>query len=362
MERLQEDNSTAPSWVPKVFGFLGALLVGEGIILFISANWRAIPNSIKLLLLFGTLLGNYFLADRLKFGKGPRPGLAGALFLKGAIAYGAGIFLIAQLYHFHAEWRTGLLYWFFGALPLAYALDSRPVLWLSLGTLYLWLASRFWNDGDEVLLLFQALGAILVLVAVLHRQTFKHLRFAKVYFVLGSATVLATTLWITLWMSLGNFTADLSAEGAEFRAWQYTLLGLYVVLLIGILSRCLWHAERALWWLVLSLSFVLAPGIYLTWIDPQPGNEFLIAVILLFSAECLGLMFLGDALGVKAYLNLGVGFFVVLPLYYYFDERWEYLSRSIVFLVGGLGLVALGYWLDRKRRRNGTVREARSSP
>ena len=360
MERLQEDNSTAPSWVPKVFGFLGALLVGEGIILFISANWRAIPNSIKLLLLFGTLLGNYFLADRLKFGKGPRPGLAGALFLKGAIAYGAGIFLIAQLYHFHAEWRTGLLYWFFGALPLAYALDSRPVLWLSLGTLYLWLTSRFWEDG-EVLILLQALGAILVLIAVLHRQAFKLLRFTKVYFVLGSATVLATTLGITLLMSLREFRFDLGLEEREFRTWQYTLLGLYAVLFLGILSRRLWLADRALRWVVLFLPLVLAPGIYLTWIDPQPGNRFLLAVILLFSAECLGLMFLGDALGVKAYLNLGVVFFVVLPLYYYFDERWEYLSRSIFFLAGGVGLIALGYWLDTKRR-HATGHEGRGSP
>jgi len=140
----------------RLFAVLGGLLVGTGLILFFSSNWRAITNLGKLALIFGCMSAAYAIAYRLKFKSPPLPGLAAGLFFLGAIAYGSGIYLIAQIYNFHADWRVGILYWFLGTLPLAYAVDSRPVLWLSLGTLFLWLGLKF--DFARTMVLYQVLG------------------------------------------------------------------------------------------------------------------------------------------------------------------------------------------------------------
>ncbi len=338
----------------KLLAFLGALLIGEGMVLFISANWRAIPNIFKLVLIFGSIISAYVLGDRLRFGKSPLMGLSAALFFKGALAFGVGIFLVAQIYNFHAEWRAGILYWFLGSLPLAYVLGSRPILWLSLGTLLLWLAAGFSLEG-ETIILFQALGAVLVLVAVPHWTPWPFPRFAKIYFSLGSALILTTTLW----MALGFFGASFFyLEASEKFLWYYgVLLTLGVVFACGIAVRCWELLDRSRRTLVLLLPVVLAPGILhvsRNAFGPIAGHRTsdaeLACVTLLLVLECVGVMLFGDSVGTKAYLYIGLTYFLILSVYEYFNDRWEYLTRSLFFLAGGVTLVLVGYFFERKRR------------
>lgn len=330
----------------RLFAALGALLVGTGLILFFSSNWRAIPDGGKLTLILGSILGAHLLAFRLKFKSPGSPGLAAGLFLLGSIAYGSGIFLVAQIYNFHAEWRAGILLWFLGTLPLAYAVDSRPVLWLSLGALVFWISSEF--ALLRVTVLQQALGGILILVAFRHWHPFRLPRFAKIYFTLGSGLILYTTLVLSFESVVAAFTR--LEPAARFPTYHITLLALYLAILAGVILRYREISHPAQRRLVLFLSAALAPGIFLVIISPA-GPRFLLFVNLLLFGESIGLILFGIASRTKAYLNLGLAFFLILVLCRYFDSYWEYLPRSLFFVLGGLLLLVLGYVLEKKRRQ-----------
>jgi len=333
-----------------LFAVLGGLLVGVGLILFFSSNWRQVPDAGKLALIFAGVLVPYALALRFKFKSRPSPALATGLFLLGGIAYGSGIFLVAQIYNFHADWRTGILYWFLGALPLAYAVDSRPVLWLSLGALIFWLSSKF--GFREVTILQQVLGGILILVAVRHWKPLGLPRFAKIYFVLGSGLVLYTTLVMTFddFLPTSEFRV-----AAQFGTYFATLGFLYVGLLLGVLLSRQSPDDLAQRRLVVLLSSALAPAatVAMTGLGPdlEVGWPFLVFVNLLLFAECVGLILFGVATQGKLYVNVGIGFFLVLVVCRYFDTYWEYLPRSLFFIFGGLLLLVTGYFLESKRRQ-----------
>jgi uncharacterized membrane protein len=53
-----------------------------------------------------------------------RTGLIGGLHLLGTMMFGAGIWLIAQIYHIDEHYPNALLIWSLGALGLAWALPS----------------------------------------------------------------------------------------------------------------------------------------------------------------------------------------------------------------------------------------------
>jgi len=338
--------SGAPSrTLTRVFAVLGALLVGVGVILFISSNWRAVPNGLKLALIFGNILVAYALADRWKFGARPMPGLAAGLYFLGVVAYGAGIHLVAQLYNFHADWRTGLLAWALGALPLAYTVDSRPTLWLSLGLSVWWISAHF--GFLETIVLHQLLGAFFVLAALRHWQPMELPRFAKIYFVTGSVMI----LYSTLLMTFNEVANDFSPQDIPEDYWRYAggLLGLYGAALAGTLLRKDGPKDMARRRLVLGLTAALAPGLLLLATD-EPGKAYLIFVNLILFAECVGLILFGVALRSKLYVNLAMGFFFALVVCRYFDSYWRYLPRSVFFIVGGVLLLGLGFFLEKKRR------------
>jgi uncharacterized membrane protein len=69
----------------------------------------------------------WLLGERLKFVK-----TGNALILLGAIIYGAGIFLIGQIFHTRSNWPDGFILWMLGVLPLAFAVRFLPLFGLAL--------------------------------------------------------------------------------------------------------------------------------------------------------------------------------------------------------------------------------------
>lgn len=119
-----ESQGAALSWGLIVFFALGAIVVGLGVVLLFAYNWALIPKAGKLAIVFGALLaahgaGFYFRQKddwRSKLGEG--------LLVLGTMLFGAGIWLVAQIYHIDEHFPTGFLVWGLGALALAWAVPS----------------------------------------------------------------------------------------------------------------------------------------------------------------------------------------------------------------------------------------------
>ena len=81
----------------------GAIAAGVGVILFFAANWDAITRPARVVLLLAALLGSYA-AGQLVLER--RPLVGHALIVLGTIVFGAGIVLVAQMFHVQARDRS----------------------------------------------------------------------------------------------------------------------------------------------------------------------------------------------------------------------------------------------------------------
>ncbi|MEM7087702.1 MAG: DUF2157 domain-containing protein [Bacteroidota bacterium] len=120
-----------PNKLFAIFGVLGSLLVGLGVILIIAHNWDDFSRTAKTIWAFVPLLvGQLFVAFTLFKNKSAAWKETAATFLFFAI--GASISLVSQIYNIPGSMPSFLLTWILLAAPLVYLLRSHVAVLLHL--------------------------------------------------------------------------------------------------------------------------------------------------------------------------------------------------------------------------------------
>ena len=217
------ERATLVSRAVSIIGVMGALLVGLGIIIYVAANWDVIPVWARVTMLVALTAAingtGWLLLARLDYSR-----IGVAMLVVGALAYGAAIHLIAQIYHVPVNHPNLTTAWFLGVLPMAYIARSRLMVGLSLALLVLSMGFRtqWWLEfyGTDTLLylapLTLALSAAVVVLGLLQlRFTWTRPLAAYCYYpglAIGLAAFGAMTL-ASIWVDVENLTwAVLSAE------------------------------------------------------------------------------------------------------------------------------------------------------
>lgn len=117
--------------ITKIMVSVGAILVGAGILSFVAANWQDIGKFYKILIILCSMLASYYGGWILKE-KYHRAKTGEALILLGSIIYGAGIFLVGQMFNMRANWPDAFILWMFGLMALGLVLDSSVILYLAI--------------------------------------------------------------------------------------------------------------------------------------------------------------------------------------------------------------------------------------
>ncbi len=138
---------------------LAAFLVGLGALLLIGYNWGAMPNVLKLFIIFGVIVGTQTVAFVLRF-KRHATLLSEAVFFLGCLFYGTGIFLVAQIFHLNAHYPAGVWWWSLGVLPFALCLDTLLLHALLVSLLAIWCGMEIIGFGDFGLWFFGRWGFI----------------------------------------------------------------------------------------------------------------------------------------------------------------------------------------------------------
>ncbi|OPX98129.1 MAG: hypothetical protein A4E58_01021 [Syntrophorhabdus sp. PtaB.Bin006] len=357
------DKKTAPGKLITTISILGALLIGIGIILFVASNWSQIPRWGKLSMIFVSMFLSYGLGYYARYEKGNYPRVGAAAIFLGSMIFGAGIFLIAQIYHITVHYPNGVLLWSIGIFPLAYLLRFKTILSLAITALLVWLGmeASFWVPGFSFgmrlafVTLYCMAGLVLWMVGLMHRGIGPLRTISSPYAILG--LVLAFSGGYIL-------TFDVFREGMgspELLVFYLPMAGIFLsAFIIYVLTK---PAERA--WvaeslslllimailLYLSLSYTGFPHLYRGY--REGGVPFLMQSVanLIFAAGIIGVIFLGYTRKSIAYINVGLLFFVLLIIARYFDFFWKLLPRSLFFIAGGLILMLGGIILERKRRQ-----------
>lgn len=126
----QEKEDTSKKTI-RIIVTIAAVLVGAGIFSFIAANWLEMTKPIKIAIILIAMIiaygAGWYLKEKselLKTGE--------ALILLGSIIYGAGIFLVAQMFNIRANWPDGFILWMIGTIAMAFAVESYPLFYLAI--------------------------------------------------------------------------------------------------------------------------------------------------------------------------------------------------------------------------------------
>lgn len=125
------DKDVVQKKVIRIIVVIGALLIGAGLFSFIASNWDGIPDTLKILIIVSSMLAAYLAGWYFKQVQSNSK-TSEALFLLGAIIYGGGLFLVAQIFNISANWPDGFIIWMIGVIAMAFALDSFYLFYLAI--------------------------------------------------------------------------------------------------------------------------------------------------------------------------------------------------------------------------------------
>jgi uncharacterized membrane protein len=317
--------------VVLLFG-LGALLVGAGVLLFISAHWDAL-SPLRRTLLVITLVAGFHLAGAWFASR--LDALATTCHALGTIALGTGILLTGQIFNLAERWPAGMLLWAAGAAAGYGLLRDWPQLSLTAILAPGWLAGefvvRYEREVPDIVFSFLLVLAFSYLTALWPERVSDERRMLCA---LGSVAVLPLGILaaaVPLMTHRVLPPADLSILVISVLAF---LLPLGVALALR--GKRVWmNAVAAIWVAVLAM---LTHG-YWT-----------LAVHAWCALGAVGLIAWGIHELRSERINLGVAAFAITVLFFYFSSVMDKLGRSASLITLGILFLAGGWGLERGRR------------
>ena len=208
---------SSKGWGFSLITAIGAIIFGLGVILFFAYNWQSLPKFARLAMILFALAAFHLLGWYVRNKNPQQHNLSEGFHLIGTMMFGAGIYLIAQIYHIDEHYPTAFLVWGAGALLFAWVLPSI------IQGLFATVLFAAWG-ASEVFDFYQMhLPAIaLVLFGVLPLAW--HLR---------SRVLLGLGIIVVMGLGLINIGVHISAE-----------LSVYVFFAIGVLLIALSYAVR----------------------------------------------------------------------------------------------------------------------
>lgn len=331
-------------WPVMVALVFGALMLGAGVLLFVSSHWDRLSPTFRFTLV-AAALGGFHVAAALTSER--FRGMATTLHAIGTVALGGAIYISGQIFNLAEHWPGGIMLWALGAAVAWAALKDWPQFGLAAILIPAWLSSEWilaterdlFAAGERVL----ECGLFLLALA---------------YFIAPTREDIAPNRRVLLWAGgVGlPFTAILLTDWGSVN-WHplprsLWLLGWTTVIVLP-LSVAVVLRKTESWPMLIAAAWVLVLLNLPSW----PRD---VAPYAWWAIGAVGLAAWGvvDAAGER--INMGAAFFAATVLAFYFSEVMDKLERS-ASLVGLGALFLIGGWmLERVRRR--LLVQARGAP
>lgn len=386
-----------------VFGILGSLLVGMGLILIIAHNWDTMPKALKLAvglfpLLTGQALCGYLLwknSTSVAWREGA------SVFLMFAIA--TSIAIVSQVYNMDGTLASFLFFWMLLSLPIIYVMRSSAV------SLLFWIGITWYACDEGYIHFYQGIPLKYWLLALAAVPWYIHLcRKDESTFTYFHNWIIAISLIITLG-TFASRTEELILPAYVLLFGIFILTGqlpvfsrhrlvadAYLVLgSLGLVTILLslsfrWYWQDIFWqettgWLsspegiLCIVLFLIAVGLYVLLLQHRKFTELLsksyvipVFMVLFFigmadpyTAQVLTNIFVlvlavytiregakADHLG---RMNYGLLIFALLIICRFFDTNMSFIIRGLLFVMVGLGFFAMNYRMIRKRKEQRNV-------
>jgi|GEM_PF-1133951 len=373
------------------------ILFGLGVLTFVASNWDGFTHGVRMLIIVLSLIAAYGLGELFRQRGYEKIGMA-CTFI-GVALYGAGFFLIGQMYHLSANPVNAFYLWFVGAAAIAWHYKSHLLAASSLAILLVSGIYGAFTDSRDILsaiyfyLLFfagvlpfvwkfrtkmlAALAAVTLLIAstIDNVMRFESLMFAQVIVLLmlfvasvlkQTAKEIANVVQIISYVALTLFSALMIFFPQEFMEQVTGRNTLFFVINVLVLAgfAVFLRRNKQLYRLTDLVPFLPLSALYLYQLAAQNivnANFIHLDVYLILS---LFVFAVGMVLGGERHrdifrINLGALMFAVTCAFGYINYAWDFMDKSAFFLVGGALLLALSFFLERQRRK--WVKEAKGA-
>ncbi len=318
-------------WPILIACALGALLLGAGVLLFVSAHWDEVSPGWRMML--ALLLVGFFHAAAV-VATGRFDNLAVALHTVGTIALGAGIALAGQIFNLSDHWPSAILLWMIGAL----------LGWMLLGhwtqAVLVAILAPYWLGGEWVVRTAE-LHYTLPVTAGVCALSFTYLSARR-----GPADSLLRKA--LCW--LGGLALMPSAVLLALDSWRtlpsstVLVFGWCAAMMLPLAAAYLLRRDDAIWNVLATVWILGLPPL-------SEGHPDRIAVYGWFAMGSFGLAAWGIREARPERINLGMAGFALTVLAFYFSNVMDKMGRSASLI--GLGVLFLGggWALERTRRR-----------
>ncbi|HII65372.1 TPA: DUF2157 domain-containing protein [Candidatus Woesearchaeota archaeon] len=357
----------AGSRLVPFMAIFGAIMIGAGIILFFAMNWATIPRWVKVGAILAAMIASYHIGYVMRFSRGTFPRVGESLIFLGTIIFGAGIWLIAQIFNISSHWPLGFLYWAAGAAVVAYAVRSVSSLYVAVIALCAYVASesQYWFSlipssyhlAYSFFLIFLSVGIALYSLGTVHERKERLAGLRYPYHLLGAILILGALFMMSFKM-FGydeNSTGALAAQQRDLLLSSHFWIIFLAVSVIAAIALVLSYASRdrkstvdfyesfypAVLLVFAPLSVVFATVNF--WLIPVIFNIILFLAI--FASISLGMLKKEQTL-----VNLGMLAFGIAVVARYFEYLWDVLNGYLFFIIGGILLIALAIFVERKRK------------
>lgn len=307
--------------------WVGTVLVGVGILSFIASNWSYLSAMTKYFIIFFGVIGFYFAGFKTEKSV---PKTSRSLYYIGGFLFGSGIFLIGQAFHLGGEVYPAFFFWAIGIIPLAYYLRDKAIMTFAIILLLLYNTEIYFQEVYPFYLL--------IIIPVIYFINDRVMNKSKLIFFLNSVLAihfLHSQMWffdvnqliiIILIFSLGILVSWKTIEGyvGIMKPMGYMIHGGYGIALTmpGVWEQLFINSASGL----LAILFAIAYGLFIIFMV-RKGN--LLAIVILCA----------------------------IIFRFYADISYDFLPKSLFFIVGGVILILFGFWFEKSRREDGKTNE-----
>ena len=384
-----------------VFGILGALLVGMGIVLIVAHNWDTLPKAAKLTMGFVPLLVGQCFAAFVIFRKAEetawREGTAAFLVFAIAIS----ISIVSQVYNIEGNFGRFLFVWMMLSLPIVYVLRSSvgsllfilgitwyacevgyfsypqghaPLYWMLLLLVlpfyylefirknrknnFFYFHSWFlvlsvttclglFTESNEELIMIAYMSLFSAFVMISQMKSFETNRvLTNAYLVIGSLGVITLLLIV----SFDFYWNELHEESfQEFFLSPEFNISVFVTLLSALLLFIL--LQKNTWLTINYKSFAFVIFIFLFIIgfnSPVTAQLLTNLLILILAVYTIRDGAQRNHLGI---LNYGLLIITALTCCRFFDTDFSFVVRGLLFIGVGVGFFVTNYYTIQKRKK-----------
>nr|WP_263323655.1 DUF2157 domain-containing protein [Neobacillus sp. Marseille-Q6967] len=308
----------------KTLLYVGSILIGAGILSFIASNWEEIGKAAKFLIILvlytGANVAGYKMESHF-------PKTSRSFYYLGVIIFGAGLFLIEQMFHLGVSFQQAFLWWSLGILPIAWVLRDKWILLASSIFLLINIMDSPYMEGHVIPFW------MILLIAVIYLTNEK----------IGFTNVTGFIIGLLSLAFIGTIISYFVFDNPD-----YPSIYSFIYLVIGILL-VLAKEKGEIRDIYVVLGYIVhgTAAVILSFEGTWPA-DFDWAYIPFSILYLLFTLFL-----IKRGSLLSIIILCVMIFRFYLDISFDFLPKSFVFIIGGFLLLGFGFYFEKQRKKGG---------